>query len=153
MIGIQLAAFLANASLGQVVRPQPLAPGVYCQAERIHAEFGGGKREYLGMFLMKLTLRKNASGYELEVWNQMPDNPQVFWVEAKRLKPNRSGVISFNFTDGWENRGRGNIYPSGKVTLDLVQSSDSFTGSNIQRNYGEFTLDRGSCANKAIRNF
>lgn len=129
-----------------------MAPGTYCDADELEANFGNGKSEPLGKFLMKLVLRKGSHGYSISLWNRMPDSPQILSVEAAHVKPNRAGVLVFGFTDGWGNRGRGWVFPDGRVELDQVGfANTSISSNNIGRNYGDFLLKRKRCADPAFR--
>lgn len=146
-----LALLVAVGAHASPSGKDPLTPGTYCAADELEADFGNGKSEPLGKFLMKLVLQKGSQGYSVSLWNRMPDNPEILSVEAARLRPNRAGVLVFSFTDGWGNRGRGRIFPDGKVGLDLDSSANTSISSSIGRNYGAFRLNRKSCVDPAFR--
>lgn len=116
----------------------------FCLTEEI--EGNTGKENFsLGKFLMKARLTINGSHFDLDAWNEMPDNSQTLKIHADgNLRKNEPTPI--RFIDNFDNRGRGSFTltkSSLHIDIDVVKTSPQ--GLNISRNYGTFDLKSEGC--------
>jgi hypothetical protein len=137
-----IALPLSAASEGKAT-PRPLAPGNYCLKEELFGETGQGANIQLGSFLMEVTVRRRSSGYAVSFWNVMPDNQEILQGDTEDARILRDGSLAFEFTDGWENRGRARVRPNGRVELVMTYHAPM---NQIGRNYGIYTLSRAACS-------
>jgi len=112
----------------------------YC-LEDDHVEFA----DTTGTFAMKARLAVSGSHYVLNVWNVMPDNPQVLIVDANgTYLPN--GLTRFRFVDNFDNHGRGSFKVAGSIMrIEIERVRTAPGGENIGRNYGPYVLSRRGC--------
>jgi hypothetical protein len=105
---------------------RPLTEGRYCLKEEEVKDWNPGPPEY-GHFNMYLKVGKNGGHYNLSFWNVRP------------------------FVDGWDNEGRAQVFPDGKVVLTKTKSSPERVGLDAyvpDGNYGTFRLTRAACADE-----
>jgi hypothetical protein len=77
----------------------------------------------------------------------MPDSGQLLDATVVATR-DAQGVLSFDFEDGWENRGHGTFRVRenvGVLDLSVVRESSNAASRNILRNYGRFEVKRKRC--------
>jgi hypothetical protein len=117
----------------------------YCLVDAVQATAGGGKVFPLGDFVMKARLSLSGSHYILDVWNVMPDNPQILEFTADGTYQ-RKGPTHIRFIDGWDNWGRGTFTASSsEIRIDIDRVKVAPGGENIGRNYGSYKLSSRGC--------
>lgn len=138
---------LSAASEGEAI-PRPLAPGTYCLKDELFGATGQGADIRLGNFLMEVTVLRRSSGYAVSFWNVMPDSPEILDAGTEDARILRDGSLAFEFTDGWENRGRARVRPNGRVELVMTYHAPM---NQIGRNYGTYTLSSAACSAPEFR--
>ena len=94
---------------------------------------------------MKARLSLNGGHYVLDVWNVMPDNPQILTFTADGTYQ-RKGPTHIRFIDGFDNRGRGTFTAtSSEMRIDIDRVKVAPGGENIGRNYGSYKLSSRGC--------
>ena len=76
----------------------------------------------------------------------MPDSDQILDVGPEPAQIDSDGKLFFSFEDGWQNQGLAMLSPSGQLSLSVTKPSDDPMGSNVRRNYGDYTVTQAACA-------
>jgi hypothetical protein len=102
--------------------------------------------EPLGYYSAGVSIETTAGSNVVSFTVKMPDSPQILEVSQVAAKSIGTRSYTFQFVDGWGNKGKGSLVVSGKrATLDLNEEEVAQGGNNILRNYGTHKLLLGHC--------
>lgn len=144
-----LGAFLLSALAVAHADTGEFSQETYLLKQPLYASSGPGQADSeLGDLFVCAVITTGQSGRDIDVNVTMPDSGQTISIYAP-LKRLRDGRMVFTFNDdGWGNFGRGSLKISGsEAKLELVNTgSKPDAVPNVRRNYGKFSLSRGTCA-------
>lgn len=129
---------------------RPLPQGRYCLKKEEVRDWLPGPPE-VGHFNMYLKVGKSRGHYNLSFWNVRPFAGPLLEASTDRATLLKDGTLEFRFVDGWDNEGRAQVHPDGKVVLTKTKASPQRVGLDAYvpgGNYGTFRLTRAACADK-----
>lgn len=140
-------AFAIATASAATPRAQPLPQGRYCLKEEEVKDWIPGPPE-VGHFNMYLRVGKRGSRYNLSFWNVRPFAGPILEASTDRATPLSDGSLEFSFVDGWDNEGRAQVHPDGRVELTKTKSSARADSYVPDANYGTFLLTQPACADE-----
>ena len=141
------AVAFATASAAEPGAP-PLPQGRYClKGEEQVKDWDPGPPE-VGHFNMYLKVGKNREDYNLSFWNVRPFAGPILQGSTDHATPLGDGSLHFRFVDGWDNEGRAQVHPDGKVVLTKIKASARADSYVPDGNYGTFLLTQPACADE-----
>lgn len=150
-VGAVAIATASAATLGA----QPLPQGRYCLREEEVKDWNPGPPE-VGHFNMYLKVGKSGGHYNLSFWNVRAFAGPILEAATDRATLLKDGSLEFRFVDDWDNEGRAQVYPNGKVVLTKTKSSPQRVGVDSyvpDGNYGTFLLTQPACADEVFARY
>ena len=154
MARVPLGLFVGAVTFAQACSAtpgaRPLPEGRYCLKEKEVKDWNPGPPE-IGHFNMYLKVGRTGVHYSLSLWTVRPFAGPLLTASTDRATLLNDGSLEFRFVDGWDNEGRAQVFPAGKVVLTKTKSSPERVGLDASvpdGNYGTFRLTRAACADE-----
>lgn len=121
------------------------AKDIYIDCYSVREKIFAGKT-FLGYYEATARITKKSSVFFISFLVSMPDSGQVLESDKNIAIQSKVSNYTFNFTDGWENTGKGKLSISGNnAILNLKEEKVAEGGNNILRNYGTHNLKKVIC--------
>src|SRR5262245_22781279 len=140
-------AFAFASAAAATPRAQPLSQGRYCLKQEEVKDWDPGPPT-VDYFNMYLKVGRKGGDYNLSFWNVRPFAGPILEGTTDHATLLSGGILEFRFVDGWDNEGRAQVHPNGKVILTKTRASARDDAYVPDGNYGAFRLTRAACADK-----